>query len=257
LIDPDATNDVLLGFCHAGTVAACFMDSVLAAFAEDVRRGQGNRRLVEYHQTGGPYIHDNRARIARYFLEETDKQWLWMVDNDMDFPVDSHLRLLSAAEKHDCKILGAAYWNQYGIYRPALSWLLLSPQFGIRAIRDLPDETVPVEVNAVGMGCTIIHRDVLQDVADSYPNDPWDTFAADMMVRFEDGSLQVARVPEDFELDGKVVVQTSRMGEDVTFCLRAKKVGYSTWGLPTLIAEHFKSQIVIHGTEEAHLAVSG
>lgn len=244
MIDRDRSNDVLAGFCHNGDWTNFFGNSLLAAFAEDSRRSR--RRLVEYHDASGPYIHDNRARIARYFLEHTDYQWLWMLDNDIQFPPESLYMLLSVAEEQDLKIVGAAYWNQYPPSATYLSWLVFTPH-GIKAIPELPLEQELIEVDAVGMGCTLIHRDALRDVAECYPNDPWDTFGADILVTFEDGSMQIGRTPEDIRPDGREIEKVDRMGEDVTFCLRARKCGYSVYGLSTLLVEHFKPHFVRPG----------
>lgn len=252
MIDRDREGDVFLGYPRTGMVAGVFMDSVLAAYDEDTRRaatGIGKRRLVGYHPETGPYIHQNRSDVARYFLDCTDFQWLWMLDSDMDFPVDSLYRLLDAAEEHDCKILGAAYWNGYGFSNVYLSWLLFTPEHGMVALPQLPDpDQFPVaELSALGMGCTLIHRDVLQDVADSYANDPWDTFGADILVRFSDGGLMSGRTPEELKVNGRQVDWYQRVGEDVCFCLRARRCGHVAYGLPSLVADHFKQMYVPHG----------
>jgi hypothetical protein len=253
-IEPDRENDCLLAWCDNGSVAACFMSSVLRAFSEDASRGQRGqtRRLVEYYSAPGPYIHDNRARIVRYFLQCTDKQWLWMLDNDIEFPSTSLYELLASAERHEVKILGAAYWNEYPHSACYLSWLVFTPR-GIVAVPELPEDRLkPFEVTAVGMGCTLIHRDVLQDIADMYPNDPWDTFSADMLIRFSDGRFFIGRTPDDFEEQIaraeeqglELLGEPQRMGEDVTLCLRARRAGYPAYGLPSLVVEHFKPHYV-------------
>jgi hypothetical protein len=231
MIDTAAENDCLAGFCHNGSWAAVFGNSLLAAFAEDARRPR--RRLVEYHDAVGPYIHDNRARIVTYFLEYSDYQWLWMLDNDMQFPADSLYRLIDAAETYDLRLIGAAYWNRYGPKRSYLSWLHFSEE-GIRAVPDLPDVSEPVPVTALGMGCTLIHREVLEAVVkwqrDNFPDDPWDSFGADLL-RYDDGTAH-------------------RMGEDVTFCMRARRQGYEAYGLPTLMVDHYKPSFILpHGSE--------
>lgn len=189
MIDKDRENDVLAAFVHNGSVATCFMNSLLAAFSEDANRSR--RRLTAYHEASGPYIHGNRARVADYFLDFTDKQWLWFLDNDIEFPPDSLYHMLEAAETHEVKILGAAYWNQYKAGRVFLSWLLFVEE-GLRAVPHLPDTEEPVEVTAVGMGCTLIHRQVVQDVRDMYDSDgdPWSTFGSDV-IRYEDGKRSV------------------------------------------------------------------
>lgn len=246
MIDRDAENDCLAAYCHNGSVSAVFMNSLLGSFSHDARKDR--RRLVEYHDAGGPYIHDNRSRIARYFLEHTDYQWLWFLDNDVQFEPDTLDRLLETAESLDLKILAAAYWNQYVGTACYLSWLVFTNE-GIKAMPNLPDPArfPVVELTAAGMGCTLIHRDALQDVADCYPNDPWDTFAADILVRFTDGTMQVGRSPEDIQPNGREIKSVDRMGEDVTFCLRARKCDHVTYGLPSVTVEHFKPHFMVHG----------
>jgi GT2 family glycosyltransferase len=248
MIEPGAYNDVLLGFCHNGTVTAGFMNSLLAAFVEDSNRPV--RRLTEYNDSIGPYIHENRARVARYFLEDTNKQWLWFVDNDMEFEPTALYTLLETAEEREIRILAAAYYNAYGRSGAYLSWLMFTPD-GIKALPgDVLDElTEPLEISAAGMGCTLIHRDALQDVADMYAGDPWDTFAGDILLEFEDGGFVVGRTPEELEpaiANGRLIRRMSRMGEDVTFCLRARRAGHLTYGLPTLVVDHFKPAYLGH-----------
>jgi hypothetical protein len=245
-------QDTLLGFAENGAVATCFMQSVFEAATEDSLRGE-KRRWGDWFFGNGPYIVDNRARIARYFLECTDKQWLWMLDNDIKFPADSLYRLLDAAEEFDYKVIGAAYWNQYPGTHCYLSWLVFTTD-KLHAVPELPeDRSVPCEVSSVGMGCTLIHRDVLQDVANRHPNDPWDTFGQDILVQFADGeqpAFVMARSPEDFDEDmllKRPIARIDRCGEDVTFCLRARREGHQIWGLPSLEVEHFKPHFMNHG----------
>ena len=255
VIDRDREDDVLLAFCDNGSVATVFMESVLAALNHDMERAnRGERRRVSAtHHAAGPYIHDNRARIARFFLDYTNRQWLWFVDNDIDFPEDAAHQLLDVAEEHNIGILGGAYWNQYPGSARYLAWLAFMPS-GIKAIPDLPVGDLPVPVTAVGMGMTLIHRQVLEDVAAMYPNDPWDTFASDMMVHLDDGRLLIGRTPEDFgeaNLEGRIILENHRLGEDVTLCIRAQRAGYLTYGLPSLVVDHYKTHRMEHGRSDA------
>jgi hypothetical protein len=255
VIEKDRVNDVMLGFVDTGYVATCFFASVLDAYAADA--GRPTRRLIEYFNGPGPYIHDNRARVARYFLECTNKQWLWMLDTDIQFASNSLYRLLDAAEEHDCKLLGAAYWNTYPGRGRYLSWLVLMPGKGFVAAPEFPvNRSVPAEVHAVGMGCTLIHRSVLEDVREMYPNDPWDTFGADILYQFVDGGMYIVRSPDDLDEDlvkDRVFAPDYplRLGEDVTFCMRARKAGHVCYGLPSLEVEHFKPHFLAHGRADA------
>lgn len=235
MIDRTREADTLVAFCHNGSVATCFMNSLFGAFRYDAQQAaNGHRqRLAEYHDASGPYIHDNRARIASYFLDHTDYQWLWMLDNDIRFSPDTVHRMFEEIEERDIKLAAAAYWIKYGDQGLYLSWLLFARE-GIRALNELPDTTDPVEVTATGMGCTLIHRDVLEDIRrhqrEIAPDDPWDTFGSDVL-RYEDG-------------------KSERMGEDVTFAMRARKHGHIVYGLPTVVVDHFKSSYLPRGRQE-------
>lgn len=60
----------------------------------------GNGRFA-YHLPieSGANIVTARNRIVRVFLENTDAEWLWMVDSDMTFEMDTLDRLLEVADK--------------------------------------------------------------------------------------------------------------------------------------------------------------
>jgi GT2 family glycosyltransferase len=75
-----------------------------------------------------------------------------------------------------------------------------------------------------------------------------------MLVQFEDGGLLIGRTPDDFDAEqfqNRPIEKTYRMGEDVTFCLRARKAGYVTYGLPSVVVEHYKQHFMAHGRNDA------
>jgi hypothetical protein len=69
-----------------------------------------------------------------------------------------------------------------------------------------------IPLAAVGMGCTLIRRDVFEKLLD-----PW----------YERTSVKVG---------GKPV----RGGEDICFCLRAGEAGFQTWGHAGVAVRHWK-----------------
>ena len=71
------------------------------------------------------------------------------------------------------------------------------------------------------MGCTLIHREVLEALqAEWQDKDAWVWFGHDL-VKGKDGKLE-------------------RAGEDVTMCVRARALGYKTWGLTDVRLAHHK-----------------
>jgi hypothetical protein len=213
---------VVLGFCDIGIVYTPFMSSVLNAFTVNEELGT---ELIGYTSYRSPYIPEARCEVVRKFLEATDADWLWFCDTDIEFPPDALARLLNAADPDRVPILGAAYWNEFsdGCY---LTWLICDDD-GFHPIAELPDVAGPVEVSSVGMGCTLIHRSVLETMERECVADPcWPWFGTDLL-QFSGGITHI--------------------GDDPTFCARAKLAGFPIHGLPSLVVEHFKPHRMRHG----------
>lgn len=210
-------RDVVLAFCHNGTVTAPFMQSCFEAISYDSQHG---KRLLTLTMGQSPYIPDARSSICERFLKESG-DWLWFLDTDMGFPPNALARLLAVADPVERAIVSGYYLVRYDGGEIHSTWLTVVPETNaLHPIHDVPESGL-VKVASVGMGCTIIHRNVLEAVAADNSDDSWRFFGHDLV-----------------ENDGRNV----RLGEDVTFCLRAKRVGFSTYGLTDLRLDHFKSQ---------------
>jgi hypothetical protein len=219
------TRDVLLGYCHMGSVRAEMMEAVLQTFTYDHNH---DSRLTGYIGSRGLYLAEQRCNMVRQFLD-TDCAWLWMVDGDIVFPEDALDRLLAVASE-DRPIVAAAYWNEYA-NTCAVTWLIADDDGFHPVVRlpEDPDRGEIAEISACGMGCTLIHRSVFETLAAKHADDPWPWFGHDII---NNGSG-----PE-------------RIGEDLTFCSRAKLAGFSVWGLPSLTVEHVKAHQMRHGAPE-------
>lgn len=219
----EKTRDVVLAFCHNGSVTAPFMQSCFEAISYDA---QHDKRLLTLTMGQSPYIPDARSSICERFLAEEAGDWLWFLDTDMKFPPNSLSRLLAVADPDERAIVGGSYLVRYDGGEIHTTWLTVVPETqALHPIHDPPEEGL-VKVASVGMGCTIIHRNVLEAVAEDNKDDSWRFFGHDLI---QNGEKNI------------------RLGEDVTFCLRAKRVGYSAYGLADLQLDHYKFQPLTRG----------
>lgn len=91
---------VALGYLDNGTWAAAFgicRTNMLVRDLAGDRKITCHKELRRMAHTGG--LADGRNRVVRGFLEDTDAEWLFMVDTDMVFQDDTVDRLLAAADK--------------------------------------------------------------------------------------------------------------------------------------------------------------
>lgn len=203
-------SGVALGYVCGDTVRPVFMRSVLAA----ADRGQ----LREVIDVEGLYVPANRNQVVDQFLERDNSEWLWFVDADMQFGLDALPRLLDAAGD-ERKIIAGAYWAGSFDGTRSLSWIRRRDDGDLWRIAAVQSSGL-YPLDACGMGCTLIHRDVFEAIlAQRGHDDPWVWFGHDLH-RTSDGM--------------------SRAGEDVTFCLRALTAGFQTWGLADLMLDHHK-----------------
>lgn len=210
---PEETADsVLIAYCHPRIVHNDFMRSILGVLSTDPR-------IVGCIDAPGLYVPELRNALAARFLD-MPADWLWFIDSDIVFPPDTLARMLAYAGR--AGVLAGSYWSNYGGGMNT-TWLERRPSGHYRPLQalqatalgtpELPGE--PIELDACGMGMTLIHRQVLQDVAaDQARDDPWKWFGHDLQ-------------------------EGVRLGEDVTFCERARRAGHTVLGVPVAV-HHWK-----------------
>jgi len=167
---------------------------------------------------GDAKIEHSRNRLAHKFLNETDAKWMLMIDDDIipsigrpawfrywvagaralaDLPLQRHVlhRLIGAGKN----LVGAAYFGRQEGGAIMCADHTLAPR-----AKAYEDAIVPVDW--VGTGCMLIHRKVFNDIKEKF------------------GDELKIDVP-DYEYDYFRPFDSAR-GEDVSFCIRAKKAGH-------------------------------
>jgi GT2 family glycosyltransferase len=164
-----------------------------------------------------------RNRVALAFMDDEKCEWLWFIDSDIHLHEDTLDRLMEVADAETHPIVGALYFmgNDEGVV-PCIMKRKKHPDGTVKiapvfTADDYPPDAV-LEVDGLGMGCTLIHRSVLDEMKSVYG------------------------MPEPFfaqEYDGTILC-----GEDVSFCLRASKLGYKSFIATGIEVGHEKSIVL-------------
>lgn len=198
-------DKVVVGYCNPGSVHAAFHESLLNLMVYDAQTtnriiGGGGRIAVQ----SSANISTARNDIVRQFLDESEADWLWMVDTDMTFAADTLELLLENADPDLAPIVGGLCFGiDDGWLFPTLYDLRPNEESPVVRYHTFPPNAM-FQVAATGAACTLIHRTVLAKV------------------REQSGSEFSQAYPWYQEREHAGM----RIGEDVTFCLRAGLCGF-------------------------------
>lgn len=202
------TDKVVVGYCNPGVVYAAFHECLLNLLAYDAAHHKrilngGGRIAVQ----SSANIAGARNGIVKQFLDESDADWLWMLDADMTFAPDTLEALLEHADPQLAPIVGGLCFGiEDGWLFPTLYDLAdMGSGQGLQVVRYhewLPNSMF--QVAATGAACTLTHRTVLEKI------------------RQQSGVEFSVAFPWYQEREHG----TMPIGEDVTFCLRAGLCGF-------------------------------
>jgi predicted SAM-dependent methyltransferase len=128
-----------------------------------------------------------------------------MLDWDITFTPDDVYKVLDEAGDDPMKVVTGCYVTWFGVdgaLRPCWFEEVDGEEY-VPAPSFRSGEIIPLTV--AGMGFTLMHRDLLLKMEKAANDDPWPWFGHD-------------------------VIGNDRVGEDLTFCKRARQVGATIWG---------------------------
>ena len=196
-----------------------FHHSMLGVF---VRDGATTKRIVDGGEliavSSGANITNARNEAVEKFLSLPSKpDWLWIIDTDMVFETDVVERLVAAADPVKRPIVGGLCfsWQQGKFARPTTYTVRTDGQVGV--LWAYPEDRL-FEVDATGTGCLLIHRSVLEAVGAKYA-EPYRWFR----------ETEIAGLP---------------IGEDITFCIRARACGFPVFVDSSIKVGHEKTIVV-------------
>lgn len=218
----------------------------------DFNRPEHITRLVAPR---GALTDANRNRIVSYFLNETDCDYLFQMDDDvkLPLPVGQTLGLLLS---HKHSIVSGIYYRGSPPHDPiAFVYNKEGPRDGYVSLIDWEPDSM-VRVDAVGMGCTLIHREVFEKMQKEFviveswrgelrwehPDDLEENTAP------SDRVLTLEEMREDMEdaINPFYALSYSRT-EDFYFCENAKKLGFDVWLDTSIEADHLQTKVVNRG----------
>jgi hypothetical protein len=189
-------DGVVIGYLSGGDTRIEFTRSIGAVHAHSLTRGVP--LVGQLPHVSGPRIAAGRNHLVESFLA-TPAEWLLMVDDDMSFDGDAIERFLKSADRRKRPIVGGLAFatGRDGMF-PTL--FRIHPEAGVPTRLDAWPLGEVVDVDGTGAACLFVHRSVFEKMAEHYER-PWQWF-------------------QETTLNGNTV------GEDMTFCLRARALGF-------------------------------
>ena len=146
-------------------------------------------------------ISNNRNHIVQKFLAQKEYDYLMMIDSDI-IPPPNILKLVDFDKDI---IVPLMFVMQEGKVLPL--YLKQAKDGQLEFSREYLDKQGLVPVDATGTGCIVLSRKVLEAVKHPFRN--------------------------EYDSDG-----IKRLGLDLSFCLRAKKLGFQSWVHLDYVADH-------------------
>lgn len=189
-------------------IAVPCMDSVPAQFAQSLALIQKVDECAIAFQMGS-LIYNSRNNLATMAVQKEVDYILWL-DSDMIFPPDVLKKLLEDREKGD--IITGIYYRRVQPFKPVLFSKLEIDDKGCywEGYDDYPQDGV-FEIEGCGFGCVLTPTNVFLDV----------------MSKFENMFSPIGGV-----------------GEDLSFCWRARQCGYKIIADPRVQCGHVGHYVV-------------
>lgn len=170
---------VSIGYVHPGKLNHCFHTSLLELALFDLS-GDDRRRLLHPQcalpkECGSGGIVDGRNTIVKAFLDDSDAEWLWMVDSDAGFEHDTLERLIASADPVERPVVGGLSFGakydgrakhngvRYRAYPTLMIWYDLPDKVGFSPLATW-ERGALVPVSGTGCHCLLIHRSALEAV---------------------------------------------------------------------------------------------
>lgn len=210
-----SAGSVFIAIPHTEHIRAETMSWVVSTISTKI--------LCSLNLSYGMPVDSNRNQIVKRFLTDPQAQtfeYLLMVDSDIVPPPGALERLLS----HKKKIVSAVVWSMMPGEKGskwedvAMPYPIVMKRSGDGKGWNVDRESIArspgglIEVDATGGGCLLIHREVLEKVGKNHFRFGYDEWGISNFV-----------------------------GEDFSFCMKVKELGYQIYVDLAVICEHYKT----------------
>ena len=187
-------------------IAIPCMDTLSAKFAQCLVNLVNHKRDfdVEVGFHIGSLVYDSRNKLAERAINSDADYVLWL-DSDMTFVPDTLDMMLDTLKTNNYEILTGMYFRRRPPFTPTLfEELRILPTGTVtKEFDDIPDAIF--EVAGCGFGCVLMSRNVL-----------WNVFCQ----------------------NGNMFSPINGVGEDLSFCWRARRCGHKIYCDPTIALGH-------------------
>lgn len=203
-------------------IAVPCMDQVPAPFAQSLAMIRKPDDDVACSFQMGSLIYTSRNNLALQAMKAEFDYMLWL-DSDMVFQQDLLVKMKQVMDEKDLDFVTGLYFRRVPPFTPVLFDQLDIDENGICTWTDWKD--VPegmFKIGGCGFGCVLIKTDVLFDVQSKF---------------------------------GELFNPIANMGEDLSFCWRARQCGYDIWCDPSLVCGHVGYTIINDKFYESYRSV--
>lgn len=201
-------------------IAVPSMDSVPAVFAQSLAMLKKVDNCAVAFQVGS-LVYESRNDLAKYAVQSEADYVLWL-DSDMMFEPELLEKMMATLQEHDLDILTGIYYRRRHPFSPVLMKKLSIAENNFCEYENFnayPEDGI-FEVEGIGFGCVLMKSDVLMDIKATY-NDWFSPFG--------------------------------RVGEDLSFCWRARQTGHKIFADPSIQLGHCGQQIITKEFYEAFM----
>jgi GT2 family glycosyltransferase len=182
-------HKVSIGVCDPGTVNGDFAFKLV-----ELMQARGPKLGPLVRVKGNGLLSKLRNRVVKAFLDNTDSDWLLLIDSDEQLSVSTFDQLINTAHHTERPVVAGlvfAAFKDEGLYpKPVPAIFQDTPQGFLPLFKY--DRNAIFEIDACGTGCMLIHRSVLEkmrEVADPHQGTDW--------CWFWDGPLNGEWISED------------------------------------------------------------
>jgi glycosyltransferase involved in cell wall biosynthesis len=150
---------VCITWCHHGQVDAYFAHSMMELLRAEPER------IKNFNSVQGlGLLAKSRNIQVKYFLDNTDDDWLFIMDSDEYITQEVFNKLVDAADKDLYPVVSglcfAATFPDPDTLQPVPAIFRYDEKLGLVPFFEYPENSL-VEIQGAGTGCLMIHRSVL------------------------------------------------------------------------------------------------
>jgi len=200
-------------------IAVPCMDSVPAQFAQSLAMMQKVGECAVTFEIGS-LIYTSRNNIGKKAIELGADYVFWL-DSDMTFAPDILVKMMKTLQDNKLDMLSGLYFRRAHPFSPVLFEELTIDEDAVckwTEYKDIPKDGL-FEVGGCGFGCVLMGTDVLMSVQSTFNN---------------------------------MFAPIGNVGEDLSFCFRARECGYKIYCDPAMTLGHVGHTVVTRSFWEAY-----